>query len=346
MATLRIEAAEERWPLARPFVIARGAKTRVDTVAVSVELAGYRGHGEGVPYARYSETAASVLAEIRSWSPALHMHKDAATAQSWLLANARPGAARQALDCALWDLRAKQERIRIWELIGCEAPRVWVTATTIGLASPSEMKQAASHVANHALLKVKLGAGSPLETMQGIRAAAPGAEIVADVNEGWDVEDAGTWAEELTGLNVACLEQPIASACGAALPARNSPPIYCADESFHTFDDWNALRSMYGAVNVKLDKVGGLSAGLSLCAQLREREIPFMIGCMVSSSLSIAPALLLAAHARWIDLDGPAWLAHDRPGGFRFENGWIGSAPSDQPLCLGEASPWPASLWG
>lgn len=317
--TRRLQVRTERWPLARPFTISRDTKEAVQLVVAEIADGGWTGRGECVPYARYGETAAAVEAAVRA-----QVDRVAAGMSRTELAAALPaGAARNALDCALWDLEAKRAGVRAWDLAGLSAPRPVVTAETLSLDTPAAMGRAAAALADRPLLKLKLDARDIEARVVAVRAAAPRARLIVDANEAWTPDITAAVDPVLARLGVALIEQPLpAGNDGALAHLRTAVPL-CADESCHTTDDLLRLRGRYGYVNIKLDKTGGLSEALRLAAAAREAGFGIMAGCMVSTSLAMAPAFLLAPLADYVDLDGPIWLADDRPCGLRFRGGRV-----------------------
>jgi L-alanine-DL-glutamate epimerase-like enolase superfamily enzyme len=301
----------ERWPIAVPFRISRGAKTEAVVVVAEVREGEDLGRGECVPYARYGETAESVTAAIRSAGAAIADGVDRTRLQSLM----PPGAARNALDCALWDLESKQAGRRAWELAGLPAPQPATSAYTLSLDTPEAMAKAAG---TYPLLKLKLGAPGDEARLAAVRAARPDATLIVDANEGWRTENVAAMLRACAVAGVALVEQPLPAGDDAALATIPRPVPVCADESVHHRGDLAGLRGKYDAVNIKLDKAGGLTEALALADAAEREGFAIMIGCMVSTSLAIAPALLLAARARFIDLDGPLLLERDRPEGLRY----------------------------
>lgn len=299
-----IALTREVFPLARAFTISRGSKTEAQVLTVHVTRGGVTGWGECVPYARYGETADSVAAQIAGLPTGIT--RDA-------LQDALPaGAARNAVDCALWDLAAKQAGRRVWDLAGLRAPGPLVTAFTLSLDTPEAMRtQAAAHAARP-VLKVKLGTEADMARIEAVRQGAPDAALIVDANEGWTADLYTALAPHLVRLGVRLVEQPLPAADDAALAEIARPLPVCADESCHTSADLPRLRGRYDLVNVKLDKTGGLTGALALVQAARAGGFGVMVGCMVGSSLAMAPAVLAAQGADWVDLDGPLLLARDR----------------------------------
>lgn len=314
-----LQARREHWPLAAPFRISRGVKTAADVVAVEIGHEGEIGHGEAVPYARYGETLDSVLAQIESVADGVR----GGMTRGDLLAALPPGAARNALDCALWDLEAKLCGRSVAELLHEPEPQPMTIALTVSLDEPEAMGAAAAAMTGAPVIKVKVDAIAPEACLRAVRTAAPDAQLIVDPNEGWSFELLRDIQPVLQELNVALIEQPLPADEDHQL-AGFSPAIpICADESCHVAADLDELAGRYQVVNIKLDKTGGLTEALGLLAAARERGFGVMVGCMVSSSRSIAPALLLAAHADFIDLDGPLWLKADHPGGVTLKDGML-----------------------
>lgn len=315
----RLNVTVERFPIRGRFVISRGAKTEAVVVEAQIEEGGFRGRGEAVPYARYGESVESVLAQLASVRSAIEAGADCQRLQALL----PPGAARNATDCALWDLAAKRSGVPAYVLAGVAAPAPVVTAFTISAGSPEEMARAAAHAASRPLLKVKLaGEGDPAR-LAAVRAAAPGATLIADANEAWAEADLERNLEACATASVAMIEQPLPAGQDAVLATIPHIVPICADESVHDRNDLYALGERYDAINIKLDKTGGLTEALALVGEAQALGFELMIGCMVASSLAMAPALLLAARARYIDLDGPLLLARDRPEGLFYEGSII-----------------------
>jgi L-alanine-DL-glutamate epimerase-like enolase superfamily enzyme len=325
---MNLSVRSERWPLERAFTISRGAKTEAVVVVVELDDGDRgRGRGEGVPYARYGETAEGVLAAIEALRPALRDGLDRAGLQAALPA----GAARNALDCALWDLEAKRTGRRVYELAALPPPKPLVTAYTISLADPETMAQAAANASVRPLLKVKLGgAGDDVARIAAVRRAAPKAELIVDANEGWSEDNLETNLAACTDAGVTLVEQPLPQGQDAKLAQIARTIAVCADESVHDRASLDALAGKYDAINVKLDKTGGLTEALALIGEAESRGFAVMVGCMVGTSLAMAPAMLAAQRARIVDLDGPLLLAKDRPHGLRFD-GSI-AYPSEPPL--------------
>lgn len=314
-----LSARIERWPIAGAFTISRGSKTEAVVVVAEIADGAALGRGECVPYARYGETPESTLAAILSLREAVRGGLD----RAGLGAALPPGAARNAVDCAMWDIEAKIAGRRAWELAGLAAPRPLTTAYTISLATPGEMAAAAGRAAHRPLLKIKLGGDGDAARLAAVRAAAPGAELIVDANESWSETDLGALLDACARAGVTMVEQPLPAGQDGALATSRWPIPICADESVHDRASLSGLRERYDAINIKLDKTGGLTEALAMANAARDLGLDIMVGCMVATSLAMAPAMLVAQRARVVDLDGPLLLARDRPGGLRFEGGLI-----------------------
>jgi L-alanine-DL-glutamate epimerase-like enolase superfamily enzyme len=313
--TIRIE----RWPIAGAFTIARGAKTESQVVVAEVSDGTHRGRGECVPYARYGETVAGVAAAIEAMRAPLAEGLDRDALPSALPA----GAARNALDCALWDLEAKASGQPVHALAGLAAPHALVTAYTISLGTPEAMAQAARKASARKLLKVKLGGEGDAARIAAVRAAAPNAELIVDANEAWRAGDLAGNLAVCEEAGVTLVEQPLPAGDDAALARVARPIPVCADESVHDRASLAALVGKYDAVNIKLDKTGGLTEALAMAQEAERLGLRLMVGCMVATSLSMAPAMLVAQRARVVDLDGPLLLARDRENGLRYEDSLV-----------------------
>ncbi len=324
----RLRATREAWPLRGTFRISRGAKT--ETVVTLVEIADGDaiGRGESVPYPRYDETPESVLAQIKSVAALIADGLDRAALMNAL----PPGAARNAVDCALWDLAAKQAGVRAWELAGIPAPAPCETAMTLGLDTPEAMGRAAAAHATLPLLKLKVAGEDDLARVEAVRENAPDARLIVDANEAWTPNLLAPLLSGLAALGVEMVEQPLPAGADAALVGLTPPMPICADESCHTRADLPGLVDRYQMVNVKLDKAGGLTEALALAKAATEAGLGLMIGCMVGTSLAMAPATLLTRGARIVDLDGPLLTARDREPGLVYRGAVL--------------EPPAAALWG
>jgi len=307
-------ARAERWPIAGAFVIARGSKTEAAVVVVEIADGPHVGRGEGAPYTRYGETVDSVLAEIE----AARGFIEAGRERGKLQAKMRPGAARNAVDCALWDLEAKRTGRRAYQIAGRERLDPVKTAFTISLGSPETMAEQAAANAKRPLLKLKIGGPGDLDRVEAVRRAAPRSRLIVDANEALSFDDFVRLAPDFAKLEVMLIEQPLKAGEDQALEGYESPVLLCADESLHTRAELAACAPRYGCVNIKLDKAGGLTEALALATDARALGLQIMIGCMVSTSLAMAPALILAQGAEFVDLDGPLLLAKDRDPGLTY----------------------------
>ena len=321
---MRISVVEESFALAEVFTISRGAKTEARVLTVRISDGNATGRGECVPYGRYGETLASVAAEIAG----LPDDFSRADLQGLLPA----GAARNAVDCALWDLAAKQAGKRVWDMAGLARPRPVITAFTLSLDTPERMRDAAARHAHRPLLKIKLGTSDDMARLAAVRAGAPRTRIIIDANEGWSAEIYADLAPHLLRMGVALVEQPLPAGADEMLAEMARPVPVCADESCHDRASLAGLAGKYDMVNIKLDKAGGLTEALALRDLAMAQGYGVMVGCMVGSSLAMAPAVLLAQGAGIVDLDGPLLLAEDR----------------DYPLAYDAAGVHPpeAALWG
>lgn len=319
MRELTVEA--QSWPIAGAFTISRGAKTEARVVVARVTHNGVTGQGECVPYARYGETEKDVVAAIKAQQQTL---SDGVTREELQRAIPR-GAARNALDCALWDLEAKLAGKPVWELAGLSAPRALTTAYTLSLAAPDEMREAAKAAAQRPLLKLKLGQGGSedIARVEAVREGAPHAALIVDANEGWKADDVVPLAREFARLGVSLIEQPLPAKDDEALRGIESPVPLCADESAHGVEGMKRLVGLYDFINVKLDKTGGLTEALAVIRCARLRKLRVMVGCMVSTSLAMAPAILAAQQADYVDLDGPLLLAQDRNPALRYDGSLV-----------------------
>ena len=314
--SLTLTVRSESWPIAGRFTIARGSRTEARVVVAELSDGTHTGRGECVPYARYGETVEGVEAAISAMAGMI----GAGLTRPALQGMMPPGAARNALDCAFWDLEARQTGRSVAELAGLPAPAPAVTAYTISLGTPEEMAGKAREASRRPLLKIKLGAEGDPARIRAVSSAAPDCALIVDANEGWTVETLGENLAACHAAGVQLVEQPLPAASDHALEGIDSPIPLCADESVHTREGLAELRSRYAAVNIKLDKTGGLTEALALANDADRLGFAIMIGCMVGTSLAMAPAFLLASRARFVDLDGPLLLARDRPGGLTYDD--------------------------
>jgi L-Ala-D/L-Glu epimerase len=312
---LDLAVAIECFPIAGAFTISRGSRTEAVVVTATLSDGVHQGRGECVPYARYGETVEGVADTIRAVAPALAAGGDAAAAIAALPA----GAARNALDCALWDLRARQTGTPVYVLAGVAAPQPVVTCYTLSLGTPESMEAAVRTAAHRPLLKVKLGGDGDGERIAAVRRGAPSSRLVVDANEAWTEANLAANTAACQAAGVELIEQPLPAAKDDALADFRSAVPLCADESAHGLDSLPGLARRYQAVNVKLDKTGGLTAALGVVRAAEQLGLKIMVGCMVGTSLAMAPAMLLAGSAAFVDLDGPLLLARDRDGGLRYD---------------------------
>lgn len=317
---IELRAQIDRFPIEGSFTIARGSKKEAVVVTVTVRDGEKSGHGECVPYARYGETPESVLELIESARTPLARECTRLELQSILPA----GAARNAVDCALWDLEAKRAGKRAYELAGISALKPVTTAYTISLGTADVMFEATKKVAHRKLLKIKLGApDGDIERIRAVRKAAPESVLIADANEGWTPANISAHLEACREARFSLIEQPISAAADEFLRGLNSPVPLCADESVHDRRSIERLVGLYKYINLKLDKTGGLTEALELARLAEAKGLGLMIGCMVGTSLAMAPALVLAARAEFVDLDGPLLLARDRVPGLVYEDSLV-----------------------
>jgi L-Ala-D/L-Glu epimerase len=318
----------ERWPIEGNFTISRGAKTEAVVVVAEVTHGSTTGRGECTPYPRYGETPEATLAAILRMEEAVRAGLDRRALQAAM----PPSAARNALDCALLDLDAKQGNTRIWDRLGCAAPNACVTAYTISLGTPETMAAAAARAAHRSLLKIKLGGDGDGLRIAAVRRAAPNSELIVDANEAWTEANLEANLDACAGAGVTLVEQPLPAGRDGRLAYIKRPIAVCADESVHDRASLAGLRERYDAVNIKLDKTGGLTEALAMADAAAAQGFGIMVGCMVATSLAMAPAMLLTPMARYVDLDGPLLLARDRDGGLRYDGSLV--YPPD------------AALWG
>ena len=319
MMPLSLAVHVERWPIAGAFTISRGAKTEAVVVVAELNDGKHRGRGECVPYARYDETVASVTAALGAMTGPLAQGLDRAALQHAM----PPGAARNALDCAFWDLEAKRAGKPMHQLAGVDPLKPLTTAYTVSIGDPVTMAEAAKAVAWRELLKIKLGGRGDVERIRAVRAAAPRSELIVDANEGWTADNLAENLAACTAAGVTLIEQPLPADNDAALAEIQRPVPICADESVHDRASLHRLAGRYDAVNIKLDKTGGLTEALAMAEEASRLGFGIMTGCMVATSLAMAPAMLVAQRARVVDLDGPLLLAKDRPDGLRYDGSLV-----------------------
>jgi L-alanine-DL-glutamate epimerase-like enolase superfamily enzyme len=322
---MRLTIAEERWPIAGSFTISRGSKTEAHVVTVTLEDGGHTGRGECVPYPRYEETVPQVIAALQ----AARSRIEAGITRDAIASILTPHAARNALDCALWDLAAKKAGVPAWQLAGLAEPKPAVTAYTLSLDTPEAMGEAAAKASGRPLLKLKLGREGDVERLKLIRRNAPHSRLIVDANEGWTADSLAAMLAACADAGVELVEQPLPAGNDEALRAVSRAVTVCADESAHGLDSLDQLVGKYDAINIKLDKTGGLTPAIALAHAARERDLRIMVGCMLATSLAMAPAFLLAPFAEVIDLDGPLLLKEDRSPAIRFDGSLMHPAPTD-----------------
>jgi L-alanine-DL-glutamate epimerase-like enolase superfamily enzyme len=315
----RLSVTRRSWKLAQPFTISRGSRTEAEVVVAEIFDGDYRGRGECVPYPHYGESPESVAAQLDAMKGAVFSGLDRQGLQQAM----PPGAARNALDAAFWDLEAKREDRRAADLAGIGALRPLTTAYTLSLDTPEQMGMAAAAQRSRPLLKLKLTGDGDLERVAAVRENAPQSRLIVDANEAWNAAQFAALAPGLAALGVELIEQPLPAGDDAALAEMPHPIPVCADESCHTVADLDRLVGKYDAINIKLDKAGGLTAALELARAGRERGFTLMVGCMVGTSLAMAPAMLVAQLAAIVDLDAPLLLAADRNQGLRYDGSLV-----------------------
>ena len=324
----QLTIAEERWPIAGSFTISRGAKTEAHVVTVTLAEGHHTGRGECVPYPRYAETVPQVMAALEN----VRGQIEAGITREDIPSLIAPHAARNALDCALWDLDAKKAGRPVWQLAGLPEPKSAITAYTLSLDTPEAMAEAAAKASHRPLLKLKLGREGDAMRLQLIRRNAPASRLIVDANEGWTPENLASMLAACADQGVELVEQPLPAGNDEALRHIARAVTVCADESAHDIGSLDDLAGKYGAINIKLDKAGGLTPAIALAHAARERGLVIMVGCMLATSLAMAPAFLLTPYAEVIDLDGPLLLKTDRAPGIRFDGSTM--------------HPPPATLWG
>ena len=322
---LTVTVTVERWPVAGSFIISRGAKTHVDVILCALSDGSVTGRAEATPIYYEGESAEECADQIRQFV-AEHPKLD----RTLLLRKMPRGAARNALDCALWDLECRKKNIALWQLALLPEPAATVSALTISLGTPSLMESHARQAATdgYTLLKLKLAGDNDHERVAAVHRGAPAARLIVDANESWNDLDIAAEAAHLAQYSVELIEQPVSAGHDHLLSGVKLPVLLCADESCHTSADIEKIAPYYDAVNIKLDKAGGLTEAIAMARAAQAMDLSIMVGCMLSTSLGIRPAFALAQMAHWVDLDGPLLLAKDRDPGFRFETGRI--LPADE----------------
>ncbi len=325
---MQLRVRREVWPIRGTFAISRGSSSETVVVVAELSAGGILGRGECVPYGRYGETVDGVIEAIEATAPRLAEGLDRRGLQDALPA----GAARNALDCAFWDLEAKRAGKRVWQLAGLPPPEPLITAYTLSLDSPEAMARNAAGNAQRPLLKLKLAGPGDLARVEAVRANAPKSRLIVDANEGWTPANYLELAPRLAKLGVDLIEQPLPAGEDEALADMAHPVPVCADEACHDTASLAKIEGRYDAVNIKLDKTGGLTEALKLKQAAQAQGYKIMVGCMISTSLAMAPATLVAQGARVVDLDGPLLLDRDRDHGLVFDGSTI--------------QPFGAALWG
>lgn len=328
----KLQVARESWPIDGLFTISRGSKTSAEVVTVIITERGISGRGECVPYGRYKETIESVVSQLNSLHELIASTGTAAEVRHGLQSELPPGAARNAVDCALWDLESKQTGKRAWQLAGMDAPQRAITAYTLSLDTPENMHAAAARYSSRPLLKLKLAGEGDVERVAAVREGAPASRIIVDANEGWNAAAYDSMVPKLFDLGVSMIEQPLPAEDDAALESMDRPITICADESCHDAATLGNLAGRYDMINIKLDKTGGLTEALLLQRAAVEQGFDIMVGCMVATSLAMAPATLLTSNASVVDLDGPLLLAEDRDHALDYNDNFV--------------APPIAALWG
>ena len=324
----KLEVTAETWPIASSFTIARGSKTKAETVVVTLRENGFTGKGESVPYGRYNETVPQCVAALETARSRI----ENGILRNGLSVLGLPMAAQNALDCALWDLEAKFSAKPAWQLANLKEPVATITAYTLSLDTPFAMAKAATLAAHYPSLKLKLGRDGDVDRLAAIRAAVPKARLIVDANEGWSPSNLTSMLNACEHYGIELVEQPLPAGDDEALRDMPRQTIICADESAHDIAGLKHLRGKYDAINIKLDKTGGLTNALALARAAQEMDFKIMVGCMLATSLAMAPAFLLAQLADYVDLDGPLLLANDRKPGIAYSNGIM--------------TPPPSALWG
>ena len=325
---MQINAYHENWPLREAFSISRDSKSSVDVVVVEITAQSCVGKGEAVPYSHYGQNVEETLKCIREMESSLAPD----LTHERLRQNFPANAARNALDCALWDLEAKISGQPVWKLANLPVPAAVLGACSLSLESAQKLAESAKKWSSFPLLKLKLGPSDVVESVMSVRAARPDSRLIIDANEAWTPSEFRSYLPELETLGVEMIEQPFPADSDQILEDIDSSILICADESFHLADDLGRLHNRYDVFNIKLDKTGGLTEAIELSKKIKSAGKQVMIGSMMSTSLSLAPALLLSHDASYIDLDSSIWLKQDRLGGLEFEDGML--------------SPAPPSLWG
>jgi len=326
MISRRMILREEMWHIEGAFTISRGRRSVAEVVTIEIHQEGVRGRGECVPYRRYGETRESAVAEMEKLRPAI---EDGSLTRDALQGLLGPGAARNAVDCALWDLEAKLRDTPVWKLAGLPEPRPLITAYTISLGTPLEMGNTARDNADRPLLKLKLGGDNDIARVRAVRDAAPSSTIIVDANEAWTPVMVAEYGGELAKLGVKLVEQPLPAGSDGVLDGLGRAVPVCADESVHDSSTLLEVSRRYDFVNVKLDKTGGLTEAIKMISAAKQMGVGIMVGCMVGTSLGMAPAFFLGSLAAYVDLDGPLLLHEDREPGILYEGSTMHPPPPE-----------------
>lgn len=320
---VQLQMYSEKWALNTPFVISRESTSCQDVLVVEASDGQHIGHGESSPTARYGESVESVMSQFAAVQKRLIDDPEFVLTSQSLQTLLRPGAARNAIDCALWDLVSKQQKKPVWQLLGMEELKPVDTVFTISLDRPEAMALAAKKVRGHAVLKLKFGGEGDIERIAAIRDALPDQRLIIDANEAWDVAQLESLLDVMHKHNVEMVEQPLRAGHDDILSHIDHPMTICADESCHTSRDLSALVGKYDMVNIKLDKTGGLTEAMNLLQKAKEMNFEVMVGCMVGTSLAMAPGLLIAQHTKYVDLDGPLLMGRDRDPALKYAEGLV-----------------------
>ena len=329
MSSRRMILREEMWGIEGSFTISRGRRSVAEVVTIEIHQDDQRGRGECVPYRRYGETRESAVAEIEKLRDAI---EDSSLTRESLQGLLPPGAARNAVDCALWDIEAKLKGVPVWQLASLPEPRPVTTAFTISLGTPREMGNAARVNVHRPLLKIKLGGENDMARVRAVREAAPSSTIIVDANEAWTPVMVAEYGGELAKLGVKLVEQPLPAGSDGVLDGLGRAVPVCADESVHDSSTLVEVARRYDFVNIKLDKTGGLTEAIRMITAAKQMGVGIMVGCMVGTSLGMAPAFFLGPLAAYVDLDGPLLLKEDREPGILYEGSTM--------------QPPPPELWG
>jgi L-alanine-DL-glutamate epimerase-like enolase superfamily enzyme len=325
--TYKLEVRPHSWKLNKPFKISRDVHTSANVVICEISDGRHTGRGEAAGVSYNGETTKSIIADVEAVAADVAKTISREALQKLL----PPGGARNVIDCALWDLEAKQSAKTVWQMIGWQ-PKPVTTVYTVGIDDAANMRKDAAAHSSYENIKVKVGIGDPLQQIAAIRAGAPDSAIIIDANQAWSIEDLARYADDLKNLGVTMIEQPLSKDADEALRDYQSPLPLCADESCHTSDDLPRLQGLYSVVNIKLDKTGGLTEALLLASRAKKAGFDLMVGNMLGSSLAMAPAFVIAQRCRYVDIDGPLLQAEDCEHAMQYENGVV--------------EPFDPTLWG